>query len=172
MTERAHQRSSRRTRFGALVLCLPIAIAGCSSSAKHSSSSSSSSAAGTIDAASKAAIIKAYQTFFNPKSPEAESLSDLQHGSLFKATIDKQATSSQAQSASVKVASVRLLTPKVAEVIFTIYLGGQAALPNTKGKAVLEDGKWKLAAETFCALLQLEGDAPAACKDPKVTAVP
>ena len=173
MTDRARFRPARTSRLGALVLCLALVVAGCSSSSKHSSSSNStSSAAGTIDAASKAAITKAYLTFFNPKSPEAESIASLQHGSLFKATIDKQASSSQAQSASAKVSAVRLISPNVAEVTFTIYTGGQAVLPDTKGKAVLEGGKWKLAAETLCALLNLEGTAPAACKDPKVTALP
>ena len=177
MTERAPGRPARPARFGALLLGLALAVAACSSSTKHSSTngsttSSNSSAAGAIDPAAKAAITKAYLTFFNPKSPEGESLADLQHGNLFKAAVESQASTSQAQGASVKVAAVRLLSEKVAEVTFTIYIGSQAVLPNTKGKAVLEGGKWKLAAETFCALLKLEGAAPAACNDPKVTALP
>jgi len=173
MTEDARFAPPRGTRFGALVLCLAVAVAGCSSSSKHAASSSTSSAAaGAIDAASKAAITKAYLTFFNPKSPEAESIASLQHGSLFRTAIEQQATSTQAQTASVKVTAVQLLRPGVAQVIFTIYTGGQAVLPNTKGKAVLEGGVWKLAAETFCALLQIAGALPNACKDPKVTALP
>jgi hypothetical protein len=37
---------------------------------------------------------------------------------------------------------------------------------------VRENGKWKVAAQTFCTLLVLEGTAPPACKDPAITALP
>jgi hypothetical protein len=174
MTDRARFSVPRGPRVGALVLCLSISIAGCSSNSgtKHNTSSSSSNSAASIDPATKAAIIKAYATFFSPKSPEAASLASLQHGQSFKAIVEKEAQSSQAQSASAKVSAVRLLSPKVADVTFTIYTQGQAVLPNTHGKAVLDGGKWKVAAETFCALLKLEGTAPTFCDDPKFTAVP
>ena len=35
--------------------------------------------------------------------------------------------------------------------------GGHVALADQTGEAVLEDGVWKVAAETFAALLALEG---------------
>jgi hypothetical protein len=53
-----------------------------------------------------------------------------------------------------------------------VYSNGKPALPGASGLAVRQGGKWKVAAQTFCQLLTLQGDAPHACNDPKITAVP
>jgi len=56
-------------------------------------------------------------------------------------------------------------------VTFTIASGG-VKLPNTHGYAVKEGSQWKVAAQTFCNLLQLQGNSPTICKDSSVTALP
>jgi hypothetical protein len=52
-----------------------------------------------------------------------------------------------------------------AVVKYTILFGGQPALSNQTGVAVHENGVWKVADSSFCALLTLEdnGKAPPVC---------
>jgi hypothetical protein len=186
--------SSGRAR-SALVVIGVVALtglAGCSSSGKGGSSSSSStrvstpaastsaastgaatSGAGTsADAATTKAVTTAYETFFDIKATTAQTVTVLQHGSAFSPTLAGQAKAAAAQKLAATVSKVNLTRPNVADVTFTLTSNGAPLLPNTHGKAVREGGTWKVAAETFCALLGLQGPPPAVCKDPKMTALP
>jgi hypothetical protein len=97
----------------------------------------------------------------------------LQHGQEFcPSLVEVNKTSYGKQKTSATVASVRLAKPNLAVVTFTIKVAGQVVLPDAKGHAVLEKGEWKVAAETFCQLLTLQGSAPDECKDKSFTALP
>jgi hypothetical protein len=174
------------------------AVAGCSSSGKagggstppHSpisspaaSTTASTSAApagaatpsgtGTpADSGTKALVAKAYRTFFDPKAPAATTQAALQHGSSFAATLDAAANSSAAKGIAATVTAVNLINPDLAYVTFTLTNSGSALLTDTPGYAVRENGTWKVAAQTFCNLLQLQKLSPAECKDPAITALP
>jgi hypothetical protein len=160
-------------------------LAACGSSGGSGSSSSSSlssqasspagdpSGAGQpADAATRAGIATAYKTFFSSKSDTPESSAALQHGDRFVPVLDAQGETSYAQNTSASVSSVRLVSPLVADVVFTINSGGSPVLRDTPGKAVRENGTWKVAAQTFCALLRLEGDLPDVCNDKSIVALP
>ncbi|MDT4903029.1 MAG: hypothetical protein QOH52_1045 [Pseudonocardiales bacterium] len=186
--------SSGRARSTLVVIGVValIALAGCSSSGKGGSSSSSStpvstpaasasaastsaatSGAGTpADAVTTKAVTTAYETFFDIKATTAQTVTVLQHGSAFSPTLAGQAKAAAAQKLAATVSKVNLASPNVADVTFTLTSNGSPLLPNTHGKAVREGGTWKVAAETFCALLGLQGTPPAVCKDPKMTALP
>ena len=144
-----------------------LVLAACSSSggAKHAGTSNGSAS----EASTKAAITAAYTTFFNSTTTLAQSVASLQHGAAFRTTLEAEAKSSYAQKSSATVAAITLISPSVADVSFTIH--STISLPS-KGKAVREDGTWKVAAQTFCDLLTLERTAPAACKDPAVVGLP
>lgn len=156
-----------------------LAVAACSSSGGKSgghspstpTASSSASASGrSADATTKTAVAKAYTTFFNSNSSAAASEAALQHGSAFRAVLAAESNSTYAQKTSVDVTSVRLVSASVADVGYTLHTSG-ITLPS-KGKAVREDGTWKVAAQTFCALLALESKKPKPCSDPAVTSLP
>ena len=156
-----------------------VALAACSSSSGHdagsspalSSSSVPSSASGTpADAATRRAVNSAYATFFNTSTSAAASEAALQHGATFRATLAAEADGHD--NVTAFVSSVRLLRPNVAAVQFTITSGGSPLLSDSPGYAVRENGVWKVAAQTFCGLLQLQGDAPSACQDPSITGLP
>lgn len=186
--------SSGRARSALVVIGVValIALAGCSSSGQGGSSSSSStpvstpaastsaastsaatSGAGTpADAVTTKAVTTAYETFFDIKATTAQTVTVLQHGSAFSPTLAGQAKAAAAQKLAATVSKVNLASPNVADVTFTLTSNGSPLLPNTHGKAVREGGTWKVAAETFCALLGLQGTPPAVCKDPKMTALP
>jgi hypothetical protein len=146
---------------------------GATTSAANPATPTIPSGSGTpADAGTAAAVTKAYTTFFNPKTAEAQSEATLQHGPTFKDALDAASKTSQAQAVSATVSTVNQISADVAYVTFTLSVGGTAMLPNTHGYAVRDSGTWKVAAQTFCTLLQLQGTAPAACKDASITALP
>ena len=159
------------------VAAFTMAACGSSSSGSHSGSTGAhgtpaSSGGSAPDAATAGAIRNAYEKFFAPNTPEAISLSLLQDGQAFKATVEAQAKGGLAQKSSAKVSKITMQSKSVAKVVFTIYVNGSAALPNQPGFAVKIDGTWKVSGKTFCDLLTLEGSPAPACKTPKATAFP
>lgn len=181
---------SLRRAAGGAALVATLLVAGCSSSGggAHKSSSSTPasssstpvttpsspapSASGTpADPATRKAVSDAYAAFFGYKSTLAQSQAALQHGASFHQTLVEQGKSSLADKSTATVNSVRV-AGDLAYVTFTISENGQPLLAKTPGYAVRENGTWKVAAKTFCALLTLQGSAPAACSDPSITALP
>lgn len=163
----------------ALGFAVAIVLGGCASSGGAGGSSSaaatgaaSSGTGAPADASTKAAVTTAYETFFDSRTTVARSQAVLQHGASFAKALADEAKSSYADKSSASVSSVTLTAADVADVKFTIKNNGSALLTDTPGKAVRENGAWKVAAATFCGLLELEGNAPDACKDPKITALP
>lgn len=175
-------------RSASLILASALVLAGCGRSGSSGGAGDSpaiirvpsttpaagapSASGSPADAATLSAISNAYATFFGSKSTVTQSQAALQYGAKFHATLVKEGNSSFAQNSSAKVSSARLLSPNVAAVTFTVTEGGSALLPNAPGYAVKTGDTWQVAAQTFCGLVKLEGDAPAACDDPAVTALP
>jgi hypothetical protein len=165
-----------------LVGALAAGLAACSSSSNSSSSgasSSPSSAPSSSAAASSASpgsssgaastIAANWATFFNAKTPVAKRVSLLQDGQTFQSIIKSQAGSGLAASATAKVTKVTIVSPTQAKVTYSILIGGQSALANQAGVAVLQDGTWKVGLASFCGLLAVENGGktsglPAACK--------
>jgi hypothetical protein len=152
-------------------LILAAAAAGCSSSNSSNGASSTSSAASSPAAAAgsvpssgpEADAAKAFADFFAGSSTAADKIALVQNGQAFAQTINAQAGSPMAGSTTATVQSVRLIDPAHAKVDYSIMMGGKSALPNQAGDAVKENGKWKVSAATFCALLTMEQAAPAVC---------
>jgi hypothetical protein len=165
-----------RRLVAAVTSCVALVVAGCSSSAQPAATSTppaSSAAAGRpADPATTAAVRRAYAAFFSSKASLAQSQAALQHGAAFTAAIREQGAGPHGQQSSASVSSVSLSSPDVADVQFSITSNGITALRDVPGKAVRENGTWKVAATTFCQLLSLEGSAPKACDDPSITALP
>jgi hypothetical protein len=164
-------------------VCIAVLSTACGSSGTGGSSTpavtslsagagASSGTGAPADPATSAAISKAYATFFSSTSTTAQSQAALQHGDLFATTLEAQASSTYADKSSAKVDSVQLTSAVVAAVTFTIRSGGGTLLSEAPGYAVKTGDTWQVAAQTFCGLLKLEGDAPAACDDAGVTALP
>ncbi len=164
-----------------LVCALAAGIAACSSSGNSSSSgaSSSPSSAPSSSAAASSApasgagtastIAANWAAFFDAKTPVAKRISLLQDGQVFASVIRAQAGSGLAASATAKVAHVAVVSPSHAKVTYSILIGGQPALSNQSGVAVLQNGTWKVGLASFCGLLAVENGGktsglPAACK--------
>ena len=143
-----------RAALAVCLLALPVLIAACGSSSTSASTSPTPSA--SMSVSPTAAITSAWQTFFSGQTPAATKITLLQNGQSFATVIKAQANSAIAKATTAKVTAVTVTSPTTADVTYPIEQGGQVALPNQKGQAVLEGGVWKVSAPSFQALLKLE----------------
>lgn len=136
-----------------------------STSSIPSTSTSSTSPAGGQQAGSPQAVDavrRAWSEFFSGSTPAAEKIAVLQDGARFSKIIDGQASSPLAKSASAVVSAVSVHGAQ-ATVSYTVDFDGEPALTGQTGLAVLQAGTWKVGDASFCALLGLERQHPAAC---------
>ena len=124
---------------------------------------SSSTLMSTSTTATQAKIKADWVAFFSGTTPAKHKIALLQNGQSFAAIIKAQASNSMSQSSAAKVLSVSVTSKTQAKVRYTITLGGQPALSNQTGVAVLQGGTWKVGDQSFCALLALEQTKAPAC---------
>lgn len=163
-------------------VALVLALAGCSggSSGGNSGGNQSSGSVASTSAsagstatptgtatsgatAASAEIEQNWVAFFDGKTPAQQKVALLQNGQQFAQLIQQQSGSPLAQQTSAQVSDVSLTDPHTARVTYTILLGGQPALKDQAGTALLIDGTWKVSDQSFCALLSLQGAAPPQC---------
>jgi hypothetical protein len=115
----------------------------------------------TVDAAAiKAQITANWERFFLPSTSIADRTSLLQNGIALRAALEQRAKDPLQQQASAKVTSIDLDAPGHAVVTYYVSLNGAVALPDAQGVAVLQDGVWKVSADSFCALISLGATEP------------
>jgi arsenate reductase-like glutaredoxin family protein len=113
----------------------------------------------------KKKIEKNWEAFFSNSTKTKKRIKLLQNGKQFKKAIKSFNDSKMAKEASAKVNDVKMNDDGTATVTYTIEVGGSPVLKNKKGKAVHENGTWKVSDAAFCSLLKLSGKTPSACKD-------
>jgi hypothetical protein len=163
----------------ALALALALAVAACSSSSSSSSSSASSSSAPASSApassapassasgssAAVAEITANWEKFFNFGTPTSERVALLQNGSAFSSAISALSKIPLASGIGAKVTSVTVNSATSATVTYNLVSGSSTLLGGQTGKAVYEDGTWKVGDASLCGLFKLVpgGTVPAAC---------
>ena len=163
----------------ALALALALAVAACSSSSSSSSSSASSSSAPASSApassapassasgssAAVAEITANWEKFFNFGTPTSERVALLQNGSAFSSAISALSKIPLASGIGAKVTSVTVNSATSATVNYNLVSGSSTLLSGQTGKAVYEDGTWKVGDASLCSLFKLVpgGTVPAAC---------
>lgn len=115
----------------------------------------------TMDAAGTTATITAnWERFFSATTSIADREALLENGpSLHQALVERAADPLMRQ-ASAKVRHVALTDATHASVTYDVLLNGTVALADSTGVAVLQDGVWKVSADSFCALISLGATAP------------
>jgi hypothetical protein len=145
--------AARASTLLAVVVLLAAVAAACGSSKAATMASPSASSLAAI----KAEIKADWAQFFAGGAPQKIAL--LENGQRFAKTIQTLTQSPLAKSLAAKVSSVKLTSPTMATVKYSILLGKQVALANQTGQAVLQGGRWKVSAQSFQALLALIGAA-------------
>ncbi|RMI35048.1 hypothetical protein [Nocardia stercoris] len=156
----SNARAPHRIRRGAgllVVAALTVPLTACGgSSSKHAAPT-------TGEPTVTEAVTTVFQQFFDGNTPAAQKISLLENGAQFADAINAQAGSPMAKSTTATVQNVASSGTDHVDVTYTILLAGTAALSGQRGGAVRAAGGWKVTAATFCALLTLEGNPPAAC---------
>jgi hypothetical protein len=152
-----------------LGLALLLAACGGSSTTTTTLAPTTSTAPPTTSGASttavtftgdEATIAANFVKFFDGTLPVADKVGLLENGDQYTTELEAQAASPLAKAATVSVSAVTITSPTTADVTYSILVGGVPALPNQAGEAILQDGVWKVSADTFLALLALQGATP------------
>jgi uncharacterized lipoprotein YbaY len=147
-----------RTALVASLVALPVTVAACGSKSSAATTPSASPSA-SASASATTQITADWQKFFAGTTAAAAKQALLQNGAQFASVLQAQAGSAIAKATTATVSAVTVTSPTTASVTYSIVQGGQVALPDQKGQAVLEGGVWKVSAASFQALLKLEQGA-------------
>ncbi|MEE3849507.1 hypothetical protein VZC37_04145 [Gordonia sp. LSe1-13] len=141
-------------------------VAGCSDddsggseAAGTSSAAATSAAEATTDEATTQEITDAFVVFFNGKTPPAERVALIENGQAFEPILQGMTQDPQATQTEVAVTGVTVTEEGMADVNYDLLMQGNPVMPGQTGQAVEEDGTWKVSADTFCALLAVQGGA-------------
>ena len=171
---------ARRILVPAVGLALAAALAGCSSSSSPSATTSASSTAthaaspvgpatpvpaSTSSSSAVAEITANWEKFFDSSTSVAEKAKLLENGGTFSSAIQSLVNLPLASGLGAKVTAVVVNSATTATVSYNIVAGGSTLLANQTGKAVYQDGIWKVGDASLCGLLKLVpgGTVPSAC---------
>ena len=116
------------------------------------------SASGPADPVAATAEIKRnWQAFFDPKTSIADKTKYLENGTVLAPLLQGFAADPRVGQVAATVSNVTFTSPTTATVTYTLTLQGTVVAPNATGKAVLQDGTWKVALSTLCGLIALTG---------------
>ena len=112
-----------------------------------------------------AEITTNWEKFFNSSTPTSERVALLQNGSAFTSAINSLSQLPIASGIGAKVTSVTVNSATSATVTYNLVSGSSTLLTGQTGKAVYEDGTWKVGDASLCGLFKLVpgGTLPAAC---------
>jgi hypothetical protein len=143
---------ARRCLVGALLAALALITMGCGGSTTHTVAAPPVTVA-LPPAADADTIAATFVMFFDGARPVAERTELLENGQQFVVQLETMSASAVGKTVSVDISSISTTSASTAEVRFSILVGGEPAVSEQTGKAVLQDGEWKVAAETFLAVL-------------------
>jgi hypothetical protein len=154
-----------------------IALVGCggggggTSSATHSAPATGSAPAasgpatgsGPADrAAAERQVRENWQKFFSPDTSVSDKAGLLQNGDQLKLLLQALSSDSRVAQVKAEVKTVGFTSPTEADVTYALSLDSSAVLPNASGTSVLQDGTWKVAVKSLCALSSIDASGPRA----------
>ncbi|MFF8840021.1 hypothetical protein [Streptomyces sp. NPDC015130] len=158
----------------AALLALAPAVAGCSDDSSSGNEVSESVPPGTTaeppgedepadPAAAEEEVTENWTAFFDPKVPTSEKVELLENGEVMRPVLAAFAGDRNAAMTSAKVTDVEFTSATDAEVTYDLLVGGNAALPDSQGTSILQDGTWKVSVKTLCGLVELSGVTVPGC---------
>ncbi|MFI1051672.1 hypothetical protein ACH4U3_39130 [Streptomyces griseoruber] len=151
----------------ALLLALAPALAACSDDGGGKATVTATATVGgaatapSDTAAAEQQVRQNWQKFFDPATSTADKQALLENGRMMGPMLRAFGGDQRGGQVAAEVQKVAFTSPTEATVTYTLTLDGATALPNATGKAVLQDGTWKVSVTTLCSLVGLSGDASA-----------
>lgn len=143
----------RRTLLGILAIALASLMVACGG---LSTGRSVVPTVSSVPPASQDDIAANWVKFFDGTQPVADKIGLLENGQQYASQLQALATSPIGKTMSATMSSVTITSPTTADVKYSVLVNGKTALADQLGKAVLQDGVWKVGVESFQALLNLE----------------
>jgi hypothetical protein len=131
------------------------------STSPSTSPTPSASASGTAPAdpaAAKTQITQNWQKFFDPATSLADKATLLENGDQLKPVLQGFAADPRVGQIKATVTDVAFTSPTTATVTYSLALQGTVVQSNATGKAVLQNGTWKVSLATLCGLVALSGN--------------
>ncbi|WP_208117192.1 hypothetical protein [Streptomyces sp. NBC_00582] len=163
-------RSRGTALAAAVVFVLAPALAACSDDGGGGGGAATATATATVGgaataptdaAAAEQRVRRNWQKFFDPATSAADKQALLENGRMMGPMLRAFNGDRRGGQVAAEVEKVTFTSPTEATVTYTLTLNGATALPDATGKAVLQDGTWKVSVTTLCALVALSGDASA-----------
>jgi hypothetical protein len=174
-----HRHDSRRGRCTSAALISGLLCVACGTRLSHAPTTSAATTtvlpattlppttlpattlpATTDPATTRATIAANWEHFFSHTSSVDEREALLENGASLRQALEQRSTDPLMQQASARVKDVALVAGDRATVTYDVLLGDTVALPDAQGTAVLQDGVWKVSADSFCALIGLGATTP------------
>lgn len=111
-------------------------------------------------ATATAEITTNWERFFLPSTAISDRVALLENGPALQQALEQRSQDPLMLQASATVTQVDLTAPDRATVTYDVSLNGTVALADAQGVAVLQDGVWKVGADSFCALISLGATEP------------
>ncbi|MGW0121959.1 hypothetical protein [Streptomyces sp. NPDC003327] len=108
-------------------------------------------------------ITRNWTAFFDPKTPVDQKVRLLEDGERMRPVVTAFAGDKNAAMTSAKVTDVEFTSATGADVAYDLLVGGNPALPDSRGTSVLQDDTWKVSVKTLCGLVELSGVTVQGC---------
>ncbi|GGV62950.1 hypothetical protein [Streptomyces griseoloalbus] len=99
-----------------------------------------------------------WEKFFDPATSLDDKKKLLEHGQFLGPVLEAFSGDKRGGQVKAEVTEVSFTSPTEADVKFALSVKGVTALPDASGKAVEDNGTWKVSVKSLCALVQLSGD--------------
>ena len=114
-------------------------------------------------AAAEAQIKQNWEKFFDPATPLSGKAALLENGDKLMPLLESFSADPRVNQVKAQVTKVEFQSPTSATVTYTLSLNGTVVEPNATGKAVLQDGTWKVSDASLCGLVALAGTSAPGC---------
>ncbi|MFI2433992.1 hypothetical protein [Streptomyces sp. NPDC018693] len=109
-------------------------------------------------AAAERDVRQNWEKFFDPKTSVEDKQDVLENGDQMAPVLRAFSGDERGGQSQAEVTKVEFTSPTEATVTYDLLVAGATALPDASGKAVQQDGTWKVSVSTLCALVALSGN--------------
>lgn len=107
-------------------------------------------------------IRRAWDRFFSPQVSVAEKVDVVENGELNELMVEAFSNDDRFRSMDGSVETMRFVSPVEAEVVYSLSRDDTVVLSRGRGRAVFQDGVWKVSFKTVCSWTKYGADVPKA----------